>query len=64
MAKTIKTSDGDLLDTLCQHYYGHLLGSVETNPGLAVIPQPFVAGVQIVLPDLASPRTDVIQLWD
>ena len=29
MAKTCATSEGDLLDTLCQHYYGHLVGSVE-----------------------------------
>ncbi len=68
MATTIKTSDGDVLDTLCHRHYRHLLGSVEAvleaNPGLAGIPQPFAAGVQIDLPDLASPRTDVIQLWD
>ncbi|VVP54982.1 hypothetical protein PS880_05621 [Pseudomonas fluorescens] len=29
MATTYRTSDGDLLDTLCQHYYGHLNGTVE-----------------------------------
>lgn len=29
MDKTCKTSEGDLLDTLCHHYYGHLDGSVE-----------------------------------
>ncbi|BCL40998.1 TPA: tail protein X [Enterobacter roggenkampii] len=68
MATTIKTSDGDVLDSLCLRSYGHLLGSVEAvleaNPGLAGIPQPFAVGVQIYLPELASPRTDVIQLWD
>ena len=38
MATICRTSDGDLLDTLCQHYYGHLDGSVEAvlsaNQGL------------------------------
>ncbi|MFP3541298.1 tail protein X, partial [Pseudomonas sp. SIMBA_044] len=29
MATTCRTSDGDLLDTLCHQYYGHLNGSVE-----------------------------------
>ncbi|WP_183142681.1 tail protein X, partial [Pseudomonas syringae group genomosp. 3] len=24
MATICRTSNGDLLDTLCQHYYGHL----------------------------------------
>ncbi|WP_017127927.1 tail protein X, partial [Pseudomonas gingeri] len=39
MAKTCRTSDGDLLDTLCYRYYGHLNGSMEAvleaNQGLA-----------------------------
>ena len=68
MATTIKTSDGDVLDRLCQQHYGHLMGSVEAvleaNPGLAARAQPFVSGVVIHLPDLAPARTDVINLWD
>ncbi len=48
MATTCRTSDGDLLDTLCHRYYGHLNGSVEAvldaNQGLADEPQPFRAG--------------------
>ncbi len=68
MATTIKTSDGDVLDRLCQQHYGHLMGTVEAvleaNPGLAGLSQPFVFGVAIHLPDLAPARTDVINLWD
>lgn len=29
MATTCRTSDGDLLDTICHNYYGHLGGTVE-----------------------------------
>ncbi|MDO9405980.1 MAG: tail protein X, partial [Polaromonas sp.] len=29
MATTCRTSDGDLLDTICNNFYGHLVGSVE-----------------------------------
>ncbi len=68
MAMTIKTSDGDVLDRLCQQHYGHLMGTVEAvleaNPGLATRAQPFVSGVVIQLPDLAPARADVINLWD
>lgn len=68
MATTCRTSDGDLLDTLCQHYYGHLNGSVEAvldaNQGLADEPQPLRAGVLIVLPDLPAADAASIGLWD
>ncbi|RBJ82152.1 phage tail protein [Pseudomonas sp. MWU12-2534b] len=68
MATTCRTSDGDLLDTLCHQYYGHLNGSVEAvldaNQGLADEPQPFRAGVLIVLPDLPSVTEAALQLWD
>lgn len=68
MATTCRTSNGDLLDTLCQQYYGHLNGSVEAvldaNQGLADEPQPFRAGVLIVLPDMPVATEEVIQLWD
>ncbi|KPW33331.1 Tail protein X [Pseudomonas coronafaciens pv. atropurpurea] len=67
MATICRTSNGDLLDTLCQHYYGHLNGSVEAvldaNQGLADEPQPYRAGVQILLPDLQVTSEEVIQLW-
>jgi len=68
MARTCKTSEGDVLDTLCQHYYGHLAGTVEAvldaNQGLADEAQPFRAGVMIVLPELPVPASDTLQLWD
>ncbi|MBW8355066.1 MULTISPECIES: tail protein X [Pseudomonas] len=68
MATTCRTSDGDLLDTLCHQYYGHLNGSVEAvldaNQGLADEPQPFWAGVLIVLLDLQSQTETTVQLWD
>lgn len=67
MATICRTSNGDLLDTLCQHYYGHLNGSVEAvldaNQGLADEPQPYRAGVQILLLDLQVTSEEVIQLW-
>ncbi|MGR4042825.1 tail protein X [Pseudomonas sp. 910_21] len=68
MATTCRTSDGDLLDTLCHQYYGHLNGCVEAvldaNQGLAEEPQPFRAGVLIVLPELPAVTEAALQLWD
>ncbi|WP_460107444.1 tail protein X [Pseudomonas sp. H1_F01] len=68
MATTCRTSDGDLLDTVCHHYYGHLNGTVEAvlaaNQGLADEPQPFRAGVIILLPDLPAQTMEDVQLWD
>ncbi|WP_372822203.1 tail protein X [Pseudomonas parafulva] len=68
MALICRTSDGDLLDTLCNGYYGHLRGTVEAvlqaNQGLADEPQPYRAGILIKLPDLAEPDAEEITLWD
>lgn len=68
MAMTCRTSDGDLLDTLCQSYYGHLLGTVEAvmeaNQGLAEEPQPYRAGVLISFPDLPMAEAEQVTLWD
>ncbi|MGE6821116.1 tail protein X [Pseudomonas soli] len=68
MAKTCTTSEGDLLDTLCQHYYGHLSGTVEAvldaNQGLADEAQPFRAGLRILLPELPMTTSETLQLWD
>ena len=67
MAMTCRTSDGDLLDTLCYHAYGHLNGSVEAvldaNQGLADEPQPYRAGIVIELPDLSAPDDSEVMLW-
>lgn len=68
MATTCRTSDGDMLDVICHNFYGHLNGSTEAvldaNQGLADEPQPYRAGVVIVLPDLPSPTAEVVSLWD
>jgi phage tail protein X len=68
MAMTCRTSDGDLLDTICNHYYGHLVGTVEAvlaaNQGLADEPQPYRAGVLIVLPDVVTAVDESVTLWD
>lgn len=68
MAMTCRTSDGDLLDTLCHHYYGHLRGTVEAvleaNEGLAKEPQPFRAGLLIRLPEVVTAADEAVRLWD
>lgn len=68
MAMTCRTSDGDLLDTLCHAYYGTLVGTVEAvlqaNQGLAEEPQPYRAGLLITLPDLPVAETEEVTLWD
>jgi len=57
-----------MLDVICNNVYGHLNGSVEAvldaNQGLADEPQPFRSGVIIVLPDLSSPTSEGVSLWD
>lgn len=56
-----------MLDTICYAFYGTLVGVVEAvyeaNPGLAARGEPFVAGIEIVLPDLAVARDEPVQLW-
>lgn len=68
MEMTCRTSDGDVLDTICQHHYGHLIGTVEAvldaNQGLADEPQPFAAGLLIRLPDVAPAVDEVVTLWN
>ncbi|AVY95689.1 tail protein X [Microvirgula curvata] len=68
MATTIRTCDGDILDTLCQAHYGHLNGCVamvlEANRGLAAERQPYRGGVVIELPDLPAPTREVVTLWE
>lgn len=68
MAKTCKTSEGDVLDTPCHHYYGHLDGTVEAvlqaNQGLADEVQPFRSGVVVRLPALSAAAATSIQLWE
>lgn len=68
MAMICRTSDGDLLDTLCYHHYGHLNGTVEAvlaaNRLLADEAQPLRTGLLITFPDLPEPMDEQVQLWD
>jgi phage tail protein X len=68
MATTCRTSDGDLLGTICHNLYDHFNGSVEAvldaNQGLAEELQPYRTGVVIVLPDLAASAQEHVTLWD
>ncbi|WP_257835010.1 tail protein X [Burkholderia glumae] len=67
MAKILRTSDGDVLDTLCFRVYGTLQGTVEAvydaNPGLAARSQPFPSGIEILMPDIDVPHAESVQLW-
>ena len=67
MAKTIRTSDGDVLDQICYAVYGSVAGMVEAvyeaNPGLAAHEQPFASGITITMPDVDVPRNEPVQLW-
>ncbi|MEQ6292203.1 tail protein X [Vogesella sp. GCM10023246] len=68
MAKIIRTSDGDCLDSICYAHYGHLNGSVEAvlaaNVDLAGLAQPYPQGVYIAMPDIASAPTETVTLWE
>ncbi|MCE5978530.1 tail protein X [Pseudomonas sp. JR33AA] len=68
MATTCRTSDGDLLDVICQRHYGNLNGTVEAvldaNPDLAREAQPYRAGLLVFLPDLSAPAVELLQLFD
>ncbi|MDU7559167.1 phage tail protein [Pseudomonas sp. FSL R10-0765] len=61
MATTCRTANGDVLDTLCQNYYGHLNGT--TNQGLADEVQLYRAGVVIHLPDVVGASEEGVMLW-
>ncbi|WP_339540588.1 tail protein X [Pseudomonas sp. RA_5y_Pfl1_P24] len=68
MAMICRTSDGDLLDTLCYQHYGHLNGTVEAvlaaNRLLADEPQPLRVGLLITFPEIERPAVEQVQLWD
>ena len=64
------TSDGDVLDAVCQAHYGRQSGAVEAvleaNPGLADRGPLLSAGLVIELPELPaeSRESDAVRLWD
>jgi len=65
---TYTTKDGDMLDRVCWEYYGMesaVTKVLEANPGLADLGPVLSAGVEIVLPEIATPEPDQgINLWD
>lgn len=67
MATICRTSEGDILDTLCYEFYGHLNGCVEAvldaNQGLADEVQPYRAGLILILPELPAPADETVMLW-
>ena len=67
MATICRTYDGDLLDVICQHHYGHLNGTVEAvleaNSDLAREAQPYRTGLLIRLPELSAPAVELLQLF-
>lgn len=68
MATICRTSDGDVLDTLCYQHYGHLNGTVEAvlaaNRLLADEAQPLRSGLLISFPTISEPLGEQVQLWD
>ena len=62
------TKDGDVLDAICQKYYGITSGVVEqvlqVNPHLAELEAVFEAGIKITLPQITQTQeTQSIKLW-
>ena len=62
------TKDGDVLDAICQKYYGSTLGTVEqvleANRHLESEPEIFKAGVRILLPNInKNQETNTTKLW-
>ncbi len=62
------TVAGDMVDALCQHYYGRTRGAVEqvyaANRGLADRGLVLPASVHVLLPEFTEPvSTDYVRLW-
>jgi len=62
------SKDGDVLDQICQEYYGSTLGIVEqvleVNRHLELEPDIFVAGTKITLPEITlNEETQTVKLW-
>ncbi|MBN9308350.1 MAG: tail protein X [Devosia sp.] len=63
------TSQGDVLDLIAFNFYGDHPGNTErlyaANRDLALVPQPYAAGITILLPPPAPRKPAAqIQLWD
>ncbi|HHY0435730.1 TPA: tail protein X [Vibrio parahaemolyticus] len=68
MATTYRTRDGDKLDAICWRHYGRENATIEVlkaNPGLADKGTILPSGIEITLPDLATPfAKESSSLWD
>jgi phage tail protein X len=65
------TKQGDMLDDVCDKYYGTSRNGVteavlQANPGLARHGPRMPAGLTITLPDIQTPAKaeKLVQLWD
>jgi|TARA_Y100000389_G_scaffold179538_1_gene193674 phage tail protein X len=62
------TRDGDILDRICQNYYGSTTKIVErvleANPHLSELDAVFDAGVKITLPEITIQKeSEIVKLW-
>jgi phage tail protein X len=62
------TKDGDVLDQICQNYYGKTSKIVEqvieVNPHIAKLDATFEAGIKITLPDIIEEKeSETVKLW-
>jgi phage tail protein X len=63
------SNDGDVLDQICQQYYGATSGIVEqvleANPHLSELDAIFDAGIKIILPEISqtNKQEKTIKLW-
>lgn len=64
-----RTRQGDQVDAICWRYYGRENAAeavFEANPRLADLGPILPTGIEIELPDLATPTaaTTTVKLWD
>lgn len=68
MATVYRTRDGDVLDAICFAHYSTEKAVVQVlaaNNGLADVGAVYVAGINIILPDIVLPREEPeVGLWD
>jgi len=62
------TKDGDILDQICQNYYGKTSKIVEqvieANPHIVEVEPVFEAGIKITLPDISGEKeSETVKLW-
>ncbi len=62
------TKDGDILDQICQNYYGKTSKIVEqvieANPHIVELEAVFEAGIKIILPDIIQKQeSETVKLW-